>query len=80
MHRSLGVCVESDVGSQQLLSPVVLLSGAFEAATEIPTLAVKKKTLSSEISKHCSRNCNSNTKACDKDIKVCGEHGWVRWR
>ena len=73
MHRSLGVCVESDVGNQKLLSPVVVLSGAFEAATEIPTLAVKK-SLSSEISKHCSSNCNSNTKACDKDIKVCGEN------
>ena len=43
MHRSLGVCVESDVGNQKLLSPVVDRSGPFEAAIDIPTLAVKKK-------------------------------------
>ena len=65
--------MESDVGNQKLLSPVVVLSGAFEAATYIPTLAVKQ-TLSSEISNHCSRNCNSNTNALDIfKNKVYGE-------
>ena len=55
IYRSRGVCGEADVGNQKLLAPVVVVSGAFATATEIPMLAVKnagirhKKALHSQL-------------------------------
>ena len=64
IYCSRGVCGEADVGNQKLLAPVVVVSGAFATAIEMPILAVKHAGIRHKhaVNKKCSPGLAVNKK------------------